>query len=276
MMGYSPTLVSPESMTASAPSSTALATSLASARVGRGRGDHRLEHLGGDDDGLGVAAGLVDDQLLEDRDVLERALDAQVAARDHDRRRRRRTISSMFVDRLRLLDLGDDRDDDVLLVHDRAHVVGVGRAADEAEGDEVDAEVAAPSAGPRCPSRTAPGTETATPGRLMPLWLETLPPTIDLGDARRCRRPTVTRSRTLPSSMRIGSPASRRPAARRTSCRTRRRRPRTSRVVIVNVAPFLSLTGPSANGPSRILGPWRSAKMPTPWPDSSLAWRTRR
>ena len=35
-MGYSPTLVSPESITASAPSRTALATSLASARVGAG------------------------------------------------------------------------------------------------------------------------------------------------------------------------------------------------------------------------------------------------
>ena len=34
--GYSPTLVSPDSITASAPSSTALATSEASARVGRG------------------------------------------------------------------------------------------------------------------------------------------------------------------------------------------------------------------------------------------------
>ena len=34
--GYAPTLVSPESMSASAPSSTALATSEASARVGRG------------------------------------------------------------------------------------------------------------------------------------------------------------------------------------------------------------------------------------------------
>src|SRR5690606_8712352 len=35
-IGNRPTLVSPDSMTASAPSSTALATSLASARVGRG------------------------------------------------------------------------------------------------------------------------------------------------------------------------------------------------------------------------------------------------
>ena len=35
-MGYSPTLVSPDSITASAPSSTALATSEASARVGAG------------------------------------------------------------------------------------------------------------------------------------------------------------------------------------------------------------------------------------------------
>ena len=52
------------------------------------------------------------------------------------------------------------------------------------------------------------GTETATPGRLMPLWLLTLPPTSDLGVRRPGRRPRSTRRRTLPSSIRIGSPAS--------------------------------------------------------------------
>ena len=37
----------------------------------------------------------------------------------------------------------------------------------------------------------------------------------------------------------------------------------------------LGITGPSANSPRRILGPCRSAKIPTPWPDSSLAARTK-
>ena len=43
--GYWPAAVSAESITASVPSRIALATSLASARVGRGLRDHRLEHL---------------------------------------------------------------------------------------------------------------------------------------------------------------------------------------------------------------------------------------
>ena len=43
--------VSADSMSASVPSNTALATSVASARVGVGADDHRLEHLGGGDDG---------------------------------------------------------------------------------------------------------------------------------------------------------------------------------------------------------------------------------
>ena len=41
-----PTAVSPDSMIASTPSSTAWAASLTSARVGRGCGPHRVEHLG--------------------------------------------------------------------------------------------------------------------------------------------------------------------------------------------------------------------------------------
>ena len=43
--GTRPTAVSPESITADVPSRIAFATSLASARVGSGVGDHRLEHL---------------------------------------------------------------------------------------------------------------------------------------------------------------------------------------------------------------------------------------
>ena len=62
--GYSPTEVSPESMTASAPSSTALATSLASARVGAGSSFHAgpvvaggVVYTGNDDGALYALAG---------------------------------------------------------------------------------------------------------------------------------------------------------------------------------------------------------------------------
>ena len=50
------------------------------------------------------------------------------------------------------------------------------------------------------------GTLTATPGRLMPLWLLTLPPTSTRVVTSVVRRPSTTASRTLPSSIRIGSP----------------------------------------------------------------------
>ncbi len=52
--------------------------------------------------------------------------------------------------------------------------------------------------------------------------------------------------------------------------------PGTSRVVIVQCWPRSSLASFSANVPSRIFGPWRSAKIATPRPAASAAWRTSR
>ncbi len=49
------------------------------------------------------------------------------------------------------------------------------------------------------------GTETATPGRLMPLWLLTVPPT-STSVSTSVSVTARTRRRTLPSSIRIGSP----------------------------------------------------------------------
>ena len=46
--------------------------------------DHGFQHLGGGDDGLSPSSGAPDDMLLEDRDLLGRKLDAQIATRDHD------------------------------------------------------------------------------------------------------------------------------------------------------------------------------------------------
>ena len=121
--GYSPTLVSPDSITASAPSSTAFATSEASARVGAGLEIIDSQHLGGDDDRLGVEAGPLDDLLLQERHVLERALHRQVAARHHEAVEGGDDLVEV-LDRLRLLDLGDHRHH-ALFAHDLADVVGV-------------------------------------------------------------------------------------------------------------------------------------------------------
>jgi hypothetical protein len=117
------------------------------------------------------------------------------------------------------------------------------------------------------------GTDTATPGRLMPLLLLTRPPTSTVvwtsGPST-----DVTRSRTFPSSMRIGSPVSTSPGRPSYVVAHCSLSPSTSRVVMVHACPVSSSTGPSPNSRSRIFGPCRSAKIPTPWPVSSLARRT--
>src|SRR5882762_8395045 len=132
--GYAPVAVSADSITASVPSSTALATSLTSARVGCGetimlssiwvatiaRGD------------LGVEMPL-DGRLLDQRHALERHLHAQVPAGDHHPFGKLRDLVDP-IDGLRLLQLGDHgRGGRVSL--DQPDVVGV---AHEAHGHVVD------------------------------------------------------------------------------------------------------------------------------------------
>ncbi len=45
--------------------------------------DHALEHLSRDDHGLTLLPTFVDDGLLEDRDILRGAFDAQITTCDH-------------------------------------------------------------------------------------------------------------------------------------------------------------------------------------------------
>ena len=119
------------------------------------------------------------------------------------------------------------------------------------------------------------GTETATPGRLMPLLLLTLPPTTTL--QRTSVSPTSSTSRrTRPSSISSGSPGATSPGRPLYVVPQISSSPGTSRVVIVHSAPTSSRAEPSAKVSSRIFGPWRSAKIPTPWPVSSAASRTSR
>ena len=119
------------------------------------------------------------------------------------------------------------------------------------------------------------GTDTATPGRLMPLLSLTLPPTTTVV-CTSCPSTESTTRRTLPSSIRIGSPACTSSGRPLYVVPHSTASPGTSRVVMVHCWPFFSLTGPSANRSRRIFGPWRSAKIPTPWPLSSEACRTSR
>ena len=120
------------------------------------------------------------------------------------------------------------------------------------------------------------GTETATPGRLMPLWLLTFPPTSTSQTTSVPSLTSVARSRTLPSSMRIGSPTCTSPARPLYVVPQISALPSTSRVVMVQTWPRFSVTGPPENPSSRIFGPWRSARIPTPWPLASAASRTSR
>ena len=142
--GYSPTLVSPESITASAPSSTAFATSEVSARVGTGLWIIDSSICVATMTGLADAAGELDGVLLHDRHGLERQLHAEVAAGDHDRVERLDDLLEL-LDGLRLLDLRDDRTRRPTSVHDLVHALDVVGVAHERQRDEVDAELEAPA-----------------------------------------------------------------------------------------------------------------------------------
>ena len=75
---------------------------------GAGGVDHRVEHLGGRDRGAGEPARHAQQLFLDDRDVFDRQLDAEIAARDHHAVGRADDFLR-GVDRLRLLDLCHQR-----------------------------------------------------------------------------------------------------------------------------------------------------------------------
>ncbi len=100
--------------------------------------DHRLEHLGRGDHGLRRAVRARDQVLLDQRDLFERDLDAEIAARDHDPVGDRDDLVDA-LERFVLLDLRDDGDvlavlgDEIL---DADDVVG---GAHERDRDPIDA-----------------------------------------------------------------------------------------------------------------------------------------
>ena len=134
----------------------AFATSETSARVGRGRGDHRGEHLGRRDRGDRVAAGKRQQVALHPGDLLDRELDPEVAAGDHDPGLDRLHDLLGAFRRLRLLDLGDHRDVRAAGAHpalDRGQVLGPAHEGDREQVDplldrEIDpGEILAPGGG---------------------------------------------------------------------------------------------------------------------------------
>ena len=106
----------------------------------------------------------------------------------------------------------------------------------------------------------------------MPLLLLTGPGTTTLVTTSVSLTLTAS-SCTLPSSIRIMSPG-RTSAGRPLKVVLQRcTSPRMLSMVMVKVWPSTNSTGPAANRPSRILGPWRSASRPTVLPMAFAAAR---
>ena len=100
---------------------------------------HRLEHLRRGDHRLPDLEAAEDDPLLQQRHERRADLDAEVAARDHDRVGLLEHVVE-DVDRLRLLDLRDHVRVRARLLDQRAQVAHVRGRADEGERDEVDVD----------------------------------------------------------------------------------------------------------------------------------------
>ena len=103
-------------------------------------GDHGIEHLRCHDHRLGILTRDLDSALLEQRNLLQRYLDAEVTARNHD------GIESQNdgfegIDCLRLLELRDNRDAAAFLIHDFVDFVHVRRRTNEGQGNHVHAEL---------------------------------------------------------------------------------------------------------------------------------------
>ena len=138
--GNAPTAVSPASMIASTPSSTALAASLTSARVGRASCVIDSSTCVATMTGMPRRRALRDDLLLRPRHALERHLESEIAARHHDRVARRQDLVEMF-ERLRPFELGDQRNVGAAcsIISCRACRRSAARLH-EAERDHIDAE----------------------------------------------------------------------------------------------------------------------------------------
>ena len=133
-IGSRPIAVSPDSITASVPSNTALAMSLTSARVGDGAVIIDSSICVAVITGVPDLDAVTHHTLLQMRDVLDRTVDAEVAAGHHDRIRRGDDVVQIVDRRVRL----DLRHELGAVADDRPHLVDVARLPHERHCDVFD------------------------------------------------------------------------------------------------------------------------------------------
>ena len=139
-------------------------------------GHHRGEHLGRRDHRLRLLAGEPDQPLLGRRHVLDRQLDAEVAARDHDPAGRRGDDLLGLLGGLRLLDLRDQRDVGVALGEPLVRPAR-GRRPSARTRRRAGRPRGRPRSRPSpCRRRRPPASPRCCPGRLTPWWEATRPP----------------------------------------------------------------------------------------------------
>ena len=165
--GYLPTEVSPDSITASAPSSTALATSEASARVGREFSIIDSSIWVATMTGLAFSRAIWMARFWTSGTCFERQLDAEVAARHHDRVEGEHDRLEV-VDRLRLLQLGDHRHPRATRLPSRRGRARRRRVTARTTTRRGRHPVESRARGPRRPCRTSPAPTRSYPAATFP------------------------------------------------------------------------------------------------------------
>ena len=220
---------------------------------------HRLEHLRGGDDRLALHAREPHQALLDEGDLLDRHLDAEVAAGDHEAVGGGEDLVDV-LERARALDLGDDERLVAEVARRGAHRLDVRRALDERLAHRVDARLEREGQALAVARREGADAQLDV-GQVEPLARAQLAADPDLADhlgaadlerrSARCSRRSGTACRR----------ASRPAAGGRTTPRRAARRRRCPAVVRVKRSPGCRSIGSSASLPMRIFGPDRSAMM---------------
>lgn len=202
-VGCLPTLVSPESITASVPSMTALATSEASARVGRALSIIESSIWVATMTGLALRLASFTARFWT-IGTCSRGISTPRSPRATMMPSKAATMSSMFSTACGFSTLA--------MTGRRRPSSSMMRCTSRMSRPLRTKERATTSKPARSAQRRSSssffdraGTDTATPGRLRPLWSETMPPSITRVRTRVPSTP-VTSRQTLPSSTRTRSP----------------------------------------------------------------------